>query len=430
MPGDITMPVTVNEALKLEVFNKCRLLTGEAGMQNEIEWVNILEILDDLSHIEPGELLITTAHDFNLQSAEKLQGMIELFAARKLAAVAIQTGYYLKNIPETFIRFAMEKNIPLIEIPQDVSFKSLTRVLLNRLIHDQREDDHDLIRDGSSNWLEEQIKSMQLLWDKLDSSDNPGELHLDLLKFGIDPREPTEIIDIYLPGPDQEHDNPDSDQRADLYKKVVPLIIRKLRQFDFSLIVGPSDQFMVLLVQSNKRDKIRNKLLKESLNKLLPDLKVYFPGLNPIAGISNSHSDITSFNIALDEAAKALQAARLKLVYPKNIVSYQELGLYRLIMDIKNVETLKNIYEETTSPLLNYDNSCDGSLLNTLQQYLETCSIKKASELLYVHRHTMKYRLEQVHKLTGLNPLCPVDALQLNIGLHIYRYLIALNLLS
>ncbi len=68
--------------------------------------------------------------------------------------------------------------------------------------------------------------------------------------------------------------------------------------------------------------------------------------------------------------------------------------------------------------------------MQTLQQYLESCSIKKAAESLFVHRHTMKYRLEQVHKLTGLNPLQAEAALQLNIGLHIYRYLKALDILA
>jgi PucR family transcriptional regulator, purine catabolism regulatory protein len=99
-------------------------------------WVNILEILDDLRHIEPGEFLITTAHGFNAKSLGRQQELIELFASKKLAAVAIQTGHYLKEIPASFIRFAEGHRIPLIEIPPEASFKIITRALMNRLLQD------------------------------------------------------------------------------------------------------------------------------------------------------------------------------------------------------------------------------------------------------------------------------------------------------
>jgi PucR family transcriptional regulator, purine catabolism regulatory protein len=117
------------------------------------------------------------------------------------------------------------------------------------------------------------------------------------------------------------------------------------------------------------------------------------------------HDDINSLKQALDEAEKALIANSLNLVDCNELISFKDLGLYRLIMDVSNIETLKCFFLETTAPLLDYDRSCEGALMQTLQRYLESCSIKKAAESLYVHRHTMKYRLEQVHKLTGLNPL-------------------------
>jgi len=128
---------TVAEALEMEVFSNCNLLTGKAGLQNEIRWVNILEILDDLSHIEPGEFLITTAHGFNAESRVKQRDMVELFASRKLAAMAIQTGHYLQEIPSSFTRFAENYSIPLIEIPPEASFKNLTRALFKKLLQNE-----------------------------------------------------------------------------------------------------------------------------------------------------------------------------------------------------------------------------------------------------------------------------------------------------
>jgi hypothetical protein len=71
--GGIYMAFSVANALEMDIFSKCRLLTGDAGLENEILWVNILEILDDLRHIEPGEFLITTAHGFNAKSLSRQQ---------------------------------------------------------------------------------------------------------------------------------------------------------------------------------------------------------------------------------------------------------------------------------------------------------------------------------------------------------------------
>ncbi|MDW7730128.1 MAG: PucR family transcriptional regulator ligand-binding domain-containing protein [Bacillota bacterium] len=424
------MPVTVADALKMEAFSKCRLLTGKVGMDNEILWVNILEILDDLSHIEPGELLITTAHDFKTQSRSWQQGMIELFAARKLAAVAIQTGHYVEEIPQSFISFAEGHLIPLIEIPPDVSFKSITRALMNRLIQDTQSDSAYPGEQPLENRLDLQARTMKNLWNQIIESENPKDLHLELNRFNLEAQEPVIAAVIHFSGEadyDLELTGEDGNR---LLGQAEPVVVRILRQFHVAFLLGPSDRYLTLLMQPGHFQNNPQIYILDLTQKLLGELKIYFPGTAMNAGLSCLHHDLGGLRPALGEAEKALQAANLQLVDQGEIVSYRNLGLYRLIMDIKNMETLKCYYEETIAPLLEYDHSCEGALIKTLQQYLESCSIKNAAEILYVHRHTMKYRLEQVRKITGLNPLIPEDALQLNIGLSIYRYLQSLNMLD
>jgi hypothetical protein len=160
------------------------------GLQNEIKWVNILEILDDLSHIEPGEFLITTAHGFNTESESQQQGMIELFAARKLAAVAIQTGHYLQEIPASFIRFSEEYKIPLIEIPPGVSFKSLTRALMNEVISSEQQAAAFATATEKTARPEPELAAMKALWNRLIKSENPDSLAPELNSFNLNIDEP------------------------------------------------------------------------------------------------------------------------------------------------------------------------------------------------------------------------------------------------
>ncbi len=427
--GDKQVAFTVAEALGIEIFHKCRLLTGQAGLQNEIRWVNILEILDDLSHIEPGEFLITTAHGFKAESRVKQRDMVELFASRKLAAMAIQTGHYLEEIPSSFIMFSENYNIPLIEIPPEVSFKSLTRALLNELMRSELIETDPGDKAFSNRRLENQINDMKNLWQKLITNGNHEGLTIQMSRHNLKPKEPVLVMTLYI----CEADGKSLDMGGEKIREILTLTehiaAQSLRQLQTPFLIGPSEHFLTLLIQaeqfkdqSTTTDSLIAEHLLEKLSSLLPEHKIRI-------GLSSIHSNIGKTKQALAEAKKASQAAQLELLDYTNIVSLRSMNLYRLIMDTENMEMLKSIFNETAAPLVEYDRKSNGSLLKTLKVYLHFCSIKKASEVLYVHRHTMKYRLGQIEELTGFNPVYPNDALQLNIGLHIFYYLKALNLL-
>ncbi len=414
------MAFTVAEALKIDIFRKCRLLTGQAGLQNEIRWVNILEILDDLRHIEPGEFLITTAHGFNVESRAKQLDMVELFASRNLAAMAIQTGHYLQEIPPSFIRFSENYNIPLIEIPPEASFKSLTRALMNELMRRELlEADPAALPSGKSR-LEKQIAGMKELWRKLVEEVNYEGLTIQLNKFGLKPGDPVLVMDFDI----------DSEEKSELANTSEQAAAQALGQLHVPFLIGLSDNFITLLVQSDQLKKQATATDTLIAEQILEVLQRHLPEYNVRIGLSNIHDNFGMIRQALDEAKKARQAAHLELLDHTNIASLRYMNLYRLIMDTENMEMLKSIYNKTARPLVEYDRRSKGSLLMTLQVYLQQQSIKKASEILFVHRHTMKYRLNQIENLTGFNPLLPGEALQLNIGLHIYYYMKALNLIS
>ena len=424
------MSVTVAEALEMEIFQKCRLLTGESGLQNVILWVNILEILDDLSHIEPGELLITTAHDFNNQSPGSQEGMIELFAAKKLAAVAIQTGHYVQVLPDTFIKLAEKHSIPIIEIPSDISFKNITKALMNKLVQDAYSEATGTEEKSPDDRLERQAKTMKKLWLQLLSTDNPKDYHLELARFNLEAKEPIVVTVISFSNNKKNIPANSADDHYKLRIQADKILVRLLRELHVPFLLGPSERSSTILIQCSQLADDPLALNQEIIHKVIDEFKTALPEYTMQAGLSCLHHDISGIKPALGEAEKALHAASLNLVEAGEVLLYKNLGLYRLVLDIRNVETLMCYFNETTAPLLEYDQNSEGALLKTLRQYMKSCSIKKAAENLYVHRHTMKYRLEQVHKLTGLDPLQPEDALQLNIGLYIYRYLQALNMLS
>ncbi len=427
------MAFTVKKALEKGIFLNCQLLTGEAGLQNEIHWVNILEILDDLSHIEQGEFLITTAYSFDISSEKKQLEVLEFFADRKLAAMAIQTGHYVDTIPSSFIEYAKQYQLPVIEIPPETSFKSLTRALISELNrHELSETSGGVISDTQLN-LNSRINEMNRLWYKLKESEHKDGLHNEMKYFNINPEFSFQIL-LLQPGPGKTGQivlGPDLESR--LFTSVKQTITRILLQRHIPFLIGPSDQQIPVLIQPGQvvsENENASLYLQNLIEQLHGELIMLFPEHIILIGAGNVHKDFCEFKQALNEAAKALQAVRLGLLDSGSLVSYNQLGLYRLIMEIKNIETLQDLFAETAAPLIDYDHRCNGTLLQTLTAFLKHMSIKKAAEALYVHRHTMRYRLEQIETLTGYNALDPSDALQLNLGLHIFHYLKTLNLLK
>lgn len=423
------MAFTVAQALEMEIFDRCRLLTGQAGLQNEIHWVNILEILDDLSHIEPGEFLITTAHGFNVESKDKQRNMVELFASRNLAAMAIQTGHYLQSIPSSFIRFSENYSIPLIEIPPEVSFKSLTRAIMNELLRSELIQLDNMDKTPARSRLESQIADMKNLWKKLITDGNHEGLTIQMDRHNLKPNEPILVMDFNICDEEGRRLDQEEDAARDLMNLAEQNAAQLLKQLHIPFLIGPSDHFLTLLIQTEQLNLQTTASSALVARRLFDKLGLLVPQYTIRIGLSNAHNNIGKIKQALAEAHKAQQAAHLELLEHTNIVSLRSMNLYRLIMDTENIEMLRNIYCETAAPLVEYDRKSSGSLLETLRTYLHYCSLKKAAEVLFVHRHTMKYRLDQIENLTGFNPLLPNDALQLNIGLHIYYYLKALKLL-
>jgi len=132
------MGISIREALKLELLAQTRIIAGENGLDRTIRWVNILEVLDEISFLQEGELLVTTA--FGLADSPKLlDELIPYLVERKLAGLAIQTGFYLHEIPAKIIKQCNDYNFPLLELPPSAAFNEITKAILKKVINKQVE---------------------------------------------------------------------------------------------------------------------------------------------------------------------------------------------------------------------------------------------------------------------------------------------------
>lgn len=126
------------------------------------------------------------------------------------------------------------------------------------------------------------------------------------------------------------------------------------------------------------------------------------PGLRVSWGVSRSHDDAADLPSGLNEARTALSAARR--LGGENVLLYEELGIVRLLLGSGDDPDLQTFIDEVTGPLIAYDRDSDGALVRTLRAFFDAdCSQRVAAERLFVHHKTLRYRLERIKALTGLD---------------------------
>ncbi len=83
---------------------------------------------------------------------------------------------------------------------------------------------------------------------------------------------------------------------------------------------------------------------------------------------------------------------------------YEELGLYRLLADLRDRDSLDRFCEDVLGPLLRYDAANGTELVHTLEIFFrENSNVSQAAQALYVHRNTLTYRLDRIAEITGLD---------------------------
>ena len=143
-----------------------------------------------------------------------------------------------------------------------------------------------------------------------------------------------------------------------------------------------------------------------------------WPGLRLRWAVSTPGHDVLELPRALNEARAAMDAARR--LGTAEACFYDELGVVRLLVGGHEDPDLEKFVAGVTQPLLDYDASHDGALLATLRAFFQAdCSQRAAAERLFIHHKTLRYRLEQIRSLTGLDLSRHSDRVRADLALQL-----------
>ncbi len=108
---------------------------------------------------------------------------------------------------------------------------------------------------------------------------------------------------------------------------------------------------------------------------------------------------VTDVKRSLREASYALQVCRLERW---DSAGFDDLGTYRLLLSMAEPDALRAFADSLLAPLDAYDRDHHGDLITSLRAFLQhNARWEQAAADLFVHRHTLRYRIRKVEELTG-----------------------------
>ncbi len=122
----------VADLFQLHPLKNARLVCGEGGINRFITGVNIIEAPDVADWVQEGDVLLT-----NLYSIDKLRPLatfIQNVASKKLSALIIKTGLFVKEIPTEIIDTATDYSLPVIEITKDILYRDIAISISEHLL--------------------------------------------------------------------------------------------------------------------------------------------------------------------------------------------------------------------------------------------------------------------------------------------------------
>ncbi len=362
-----------------------KFLAGKNGWANSISWVHLLEDTTIIQNFWGKEVAVTTGLGF----PEKEDWMR---LARKLnryhaSGLIINVGQYIREIPEELMAYCDENDLPLLTVPWEVRLSDMIKDFSIRVfVQDNTDEQIATALIAAIETPDNQTAYRRELWQYFDVD---GSFQVLLLTCeGLDAMDMVERrklsyrIQVYLE---------DITHNASFF----------YYNSDFVLVANavPEETLYQLIEGAIKRGE-----------KRMPERKLR-------VGIGSKCMDISRLSVSYRRAKAAVQMA---MTQKRQVVKFDNCGLYRLLYMVEDTGVLQEIETECLAALEEYDRKYNAGYVETLQSYLKhNGSIQAVAEELYTHRNTVLYRLGNIRKVLGNELKTPEDRLPYQMAFYI-----------
>lgn len=110
---------------------KMKMEAGSGGWSNSISWLLVLEELTIIQNFTGKELAVTTGLGF--QEEETMLRLVEELSAHNSSGLIVNTGFYVKEIPQSVKDFCDANDFPLLTVPWEIILADLIKDLSIRI---------------------------------------------------------------------------------------------------------------------------------------------------------------------------------------------------------------------------------------------------------------------------------------------------------
>lgn len=368
------------DLFKLPSLSKMKIIAGNKGLNKIIRWSYKAESIHLAKWVHGGELLIVSKmviheKDFNLYNFLK-----EAISLNISGALLLIGPNYIEQIPQSVINLSNQKHFPLFLIPWDTPlvdiFEELGHAIASiNLINDKHKDLLFSIifnTNLSLDYLKHQSQEVNFSFD--------GYLQFFEINFLLPQSENAIILN-------------------DVDKDTICQFIHTLFENEHIPILSSSyTKNIIALINVNNTSL-------DTLNTLFPQILNYikenYPNYIVNIGIGTRQKSLEKYKLSYEQASKCINLA-IKQKQKNMIYYYEQLGLYQLFYDINNKTLLENFVHNILYSLIAYDKKYNTNLIQTLEVYLnKNCNLNQTAETLFIHRNTIKYRLQRIEEITN-----------------------------
>lgn len=252
--------------------------------------------------------------------------------------------------------------------------------------------------------------SREFLDDLLDADvrGDPGSTLARALQFGLELTAPYTLIVVR---PDPSEEDPVvrvTSSAARLQRSLLTQVQRVVNGSGVegaTLVAARGEDVIVLWPQGDGQPEA-----VELADMLRRQIRAYVGSVS--VGLGPPCHDVTGYAEAYRLAAGALDLVE-RAGSRDRVVALADLGIYRLLLQVKRPEELIEFMNSVLRPLYDYDGRRDTTLVETLRGFLRCgFSVTATAEALIVHPNTISYRLRRIEELLGVDCHDPQALLQ------------------
>ncbi len=185
-----------------------------------------------------------------------------------------------------------------------------------------------------------------------------------------------------------------------------------------SMVVASKESFTVLL---GSEQRITDDAVRDLAKQIVSGVAEFLEPTTVSVGIGGLCHDFRDVGRSYNEAGRAYEIG--SILHGRGFVmAFSDLGIFEVLFRHSGPQELREFSDRYTGTLARYDQRHGGGLIQTLETYIRRnyCLNETASDL-YLHPNTVKYRLQKIEELCGVDLRNSEDLMNLQVALRLHR---------